>query len=379
MARAKKRADGRYTCSLDVGRDGKKRQRIVFYGRTVDEARAARDEYVRTRMRKLEQEDGLTLGQWAERWIGLYNSGIARRTMARKQAALRQIVAVLGSKELSDITHADIQAYMNTREGKSRADISLHKGILSGLFETAMLNKLVKENPCAGIRSPKAGQYHGHRALDEWEQSVIIAAAPHHRAGLWALLMMCCGLRREEMAALHWEDVDLEAGTITVARAAEMDAKGTTKSTKTEAGTRTLPVPPPVRIALEGVPARARKGLVCTNASGGALTLTSYRQAWESFLLVCLRAANGIRPYGTVQGWRSGRDSRVTRAFTCTAHDLRYTYATVLYDADVDVKTAQYLMGHKDFSVTMRIYTQLSEKKKVASIARLSERFSEIW
>ena len=299
--------------------------------------------------------------------------------MARKRAAVKQVVVKLGSQRIADITHADVQAYMNTREGMSRADIALHKGILVGLFETAKLNKLVTENPCVGIRTPKAGAYKGHRALESWEQSVILEAAPHHRAGLWALLMMCAGLRREEMAALRWEDVDLGAGTIAVSRAAEMDSAGSVKGTKTEAGVRIIPVPEPVRDALVCVPARDRHGLVCVNANGGPLSLTSYRQGWQSFMLVCLRVANGIRPYSTVQGWRSSSDKRVTRSFSCTAHDLRYTYATVLYDADVDVKTAQYLMGHKDFSVTMRIYTQLSEQKKAASIAKLSDRFSEIW
>ena len=380
MARAKKRADGRYTCSLDIGTDADgKRVRRVFYGSTVQEAREKRDEYVRGQLKKEPAQDGITLSEWSDRWIGLYNSGIARRTRDRKRAALRQITNALGEHRLADITHADVQAYMNTREGKSRADISLHKGILFGLFDTAMLNHLITENPCVGLRLPKAGQYHGHRALDEQEQAVILAAAPHHRAGLWALLMMCAGLRREEMAALRWEDIDLEAGTISVSRAAEMDSLGSVKETKTEAGARIVPIPKPLREALERVPARDRHALVCVNASGGPLSLTAYRQGWSSFMLVCLRVANGIRPYSTVQGWKSGSDARVTRGFACTAHDLRYTYATVLYDADVDVKTAQYLMGHKDFSVTMRIYTQLSERKKAASIARLSEKFSEIW
>ena len=55
-----------------------------------------------------------------------------------------------------------------------------------------------------------------------------------------------------------------------------------------------------------------------------------------------------------------------------TAHQLRHTYATMLYDADVDVKTAQKLLGHKDLSVTMKIYTNLSEKKEAIGIERLN-------
>ena len=96
-------------------------------------------------------------------------------------------------------------------------------------------------------------------------------------------------------------------------------------------------------------------------------------------MLVCLRVANGIKPYSTVQGWRSERDPRVTRTFACTAHDLRYTCATALYDIDVDVKTMQYVMGHTDFRMTLRIYTQLSEERKRDGLAKVSESLSGLW
>lgn len=335
-----------------------------------------RDEYVR---RAIPEAGGDTFAEWAREWMRVYNADIAPRTRARKEAALRSVLAAFGDRKLGSIKAKDVQAYMNTRAGYSRADISLHKNILKGVFDTARQNGLIDGDPTDGLRSPKAGQYHGHRALTQEEQRVILEAAPYHRAGLWALLMMCAGLRREEMAALRWEDVDLQAGTVSVSRASEMDAAGSDRETKTEAGQRTVPIPAPLRAALERVPERARKGRVCVNASGGPLSLTSYRQGWSSFMLVCLRAANGIRPYSTVQGWRSERDARVRQAFSCTAHDLRYTYATALYDIDVDVKTMQYVMGHTDFRMTLRIYTQLSEERKRDGLAKVSESLSGLW
>lgn len=53
-------------------------------------------------------------------------------------------------------------------------------------------------------------------------------------------------------------------------------------------------------------------------------------------------------------------------------HDLRHTYATMLYDAGVDVLTAQRLLGHADVQTTMRIYTHLSKQKEQQSIAALN-------
>lgn len=60
-----------------------------------------------------------------------------------------------------------------------------------------------------------------------------------------------------------------------------------------------------------------------------------------------------------------------------TAHQLRHTYATMLYDAGVDVKTAQDLLGHADSTVTMNIYTHLSAKKKEKALNALHQHFSE--
>ena len=51
------------------------------------------------------------------------------------------------------------------------------------------------------------------------------------------------------------------------------------------------------------------------------------------------------------------------KVFDVNAHDLRYTFATTLYDAGVDVKTAQHLLGHKDLMTIMKIYIKMSEEK----------------
>jgi len=54
-----------------------------------------------------------------------------------------------------------------------------------------------------------------------------------------------------------------------------------------------------------------------------------------------------------------------------TLYDLRHTFCTALYDAGVDVKTAQYLMGHSNIEITMKIYTHLSEGRKKSSVASM--------
>ncbi len=56
-------------------------------------------------------------------------------------------------------------------------------------------------------------------------------------------------------------------------------------------------------------------------------------------------------------------------------YDLRHTFCSLLYDADVDVKTTQYLMGHGSLEITLKIYTHLSEIKKKRSYDKLLDYF----
>ena len=60
-----------------------------------------------------------------------------------------------------------------------------------------------------------------------------------------------------------------------------------------------------------------------------------------------------------------------------TAHMLWHTYATMLFDAGVDVKSAQKFLGHSDIEVTLEIYTHLSKFKEEQAIQALDEHLKE--
>jgi integrase len=375
---AKKRDDGRYRVSLDVGtgKDGK-RVRKYFYGSTATEAKKKRAEYIKLHPQGSPLDHASdTLEKWCDYWYPLYNTGLATNTMKSRDIAKRQILEFdmqgtrFGSMPLASVKASHIRYYMNTLAGRDRSAISLHKSMLTRMFAAAYNDGIIATTPCAAIESPKARKREGHRLLEQWEQEVIVKAYPHHRAGLWAMIMMYAGLRKEEMAGLLWTDIDMEAKTLSVQRASELTSDGKTKEPKTKAGYRTVPLVLPLYNALNAVPTEQRRGNVCTNAQGKPLTLTSYKQAWDSFMLVCTRAHMDIKPYAATAGWRRDKVKDL-KEFKCTAHDLRYTYATILYDAGVDVQTAANLLGHSDVTVTMKVYTQLSEKTKRQSTDKL--------
>jgi integrase len=109
--------------------------------------------------------------------------------------------------------------------------------------------------------------------------------------------------------------------------------------------------------------------MVCPAASGKMMSESAFRRAWDSYL-----------HYLNIQA--GGRDASRTRPKVSvishiTPHMFRHTYATILYDANVDVKSAQLLLGHTDVSVTLRIYTHLSLQKKSNAICNLNKHLNK--
>ena len=91
---------------------------------------------------------------------------------------------------------------------------------------------------------------------------------------------------------------------------------------------------------------------VCT-LGGRPITNSNWNSQWKSYL-------NTIRKKYNIE-------------FETSAHCLRHTYCTILYEAGIDVLTAKELMGHSDISTTMGIYTHLRQEQEKRSLTKLDE------
>lgn len=383
----KKRADGRVQASIYLGRDenGKRKYKTV-YGATQKEVDQKANEIRLQLARGVDLLQPDTLGEWAAAWLAHRQMTATANGFNDSRAKINRLLCYCpaldvfldepSGQTLSAVPIAKIKPLVIDRVIDRLAACNPHTGKPSGvkticdyrhtfimLFDFAILNSAVFVNPAKTQTAPKGRPREERRALTREEQERIRSFP--HRARLPAMLMMLCGLRRGEVTALTWSDVDFEKKTISITRSYDFKANSV-KPPKTAAGYRTVPLPDELIALLQQQPKRSI--LVCTRPNGEPLTATYWRRLLDSYLL------DLNLEYGKFTKKPSKFDPHgvplMIQPFTW--HCLRHTYATILYDADVDVLTAKVWLGHSDIKTTLNIYTKLSAEREQLSAEKLN-------
>ncbi|MDP8943141.1 MAG: site-specific integrase [Actinomycetota bacterium] len=187
-------------------------------------------------------------------------------------------------------------------------------------------------NPTTGLELPAVRGKRDRIASPE-EAAALIAAVPEGDRALWATAMYA-GLRRGELLALRWEEVDLPAGLIRVERS--WDAIEGVIEPKSAVGRRKVPIPSVLREHL--IAHRLRSG----RSDGLAFGETATRPFQPS--KVSLRAA---------KAWQGAELDPIT------LHESRHTFASLMIAAGVNAKALSTYMGHANIGITLDRYGHL--------------------
>lgn len=377
-----KRSDGRYQVSVSLGRDPDTGKRIqkCFYGDTLRAAKAKRKAWQESQD-KPAPDTAKTVSEWVEEWLEVYATG-GYSMQQSHESQLKILTKALGAKPISEVLPADIQRLAKACAKYSKSYVTKLRRDIHGVFKAALENGIILKNPCDTVKWDHSGEG-THRALDQWERDLITQNWHRHPAGVWAMLMMYAGHRPGEALAQGWDNITDTEIRICDAQHFESNAPVIVEDwTKTgDDGMRTVPIVPPLARMLQQLP-RVEHGRICRSAEGGEITMSAYRRNWDAFMNIIHFTRAGVAPNkrGDYSGIRIDRLPEEKRKLLesmpdITPYDLRHTFCSMLYDAGVDVKTAQYLMGHKTPEMTMRIYTHLSEQKKQRSYDALMKAF----
>lgn len=166
----------------------------------------------------------------------------------------------VGGMTLDRIKPAHIDAWVVELRSKGKAASTVRQvyTVLRAVLDTAVRDGLIARNPAAAVKRPKVQQAEAEYLTPDQVRALLSAAQRSRYAALFDLLVNT-GLRRGEALALHWDDVDLEAGLLRVrGTLARVDGDLVVTDTKTEKSRRTVPLSPDAVRILRNVAQRQR-------------------------------------------------------------------------------------------------------------------------
>ena len=381
MARAKKRADGRYCAQIYLGRDENgKRQYKSVYGKSPAELKE-KETAIRLQLGRgldvLSQRD--SFDTWADDWLRLKNAAdITDKQKSNYERGVKFWKEALNGYEIGQIRADDIEHHLVSmqEDGYAARTISFYRSTIHQIMQRAV-GRVIASNPVDLIQLTEPGQKAEQRRALTAEEQQWIWDTPH-RGQPVAVIMMLSGLRREELAALTWNDVDLKARTITVNKTIEYPPNEPPRLrhlTKSAAGMRTVDIPKTLADYMETMP---RDNLLAIHsAKGGVMTESAWLSLWASYLRV-LNIKYGTRTPADLERMKKPGQHKFDMTIPhITLHWLRHTFCTLLYLSGVDVVQACAQMGHADISTTLKIYTHLDAIHKRKSVDKLDAYLEE--
>ena len=257
-------------------------------------------------------------------------------TVRRYERALRlHVLPSLAPVRLTAVTRARVRelARQWLRSGLDPSTIHNNLDPLRVIFREAIEDGLVTVDPMLNLRLPRP-QGRRERVADRGEAQQLIDAAPADQQAFWACAFYG-GLRRGELRALRWTDLDLEAGVIRVERT--WDDQDGEQPPKTDAGSRRVPLAGTLRrtlVAHKLATGRGEEDLVFGRTRSLPFIPSTIRtranEAWK---------AAGLTPI--------------------TPHEARHSAASYLIEAGLNDLELTATIGHSDPRTTKTIYGHL--------------------
>lgn len=282
----------------------------------------------------------MRLSEWLPTWLETWCAQLRPTTLESYQdITSRYLVPALGEIPLEDLTPEHIQGLLNTQllVGHERT-AQLTYTILSTALKRAVRSRHVGFNPCEWLDKPSHRTADVH-ALTLEEEGRFRSAGPPDTYWAAIALALLAGLRRGEVIALQWRDVDLKGRVLHVRRNAVLvENKLVVGPPKSRAGFRTVPLCDTLadalsaqRVACLGKGRASPARPVVPGRSGGLLTPSTFRT--HNKQVAAMAAVQDV-----------------------TIHGLRHTFATRCLQRGLSLKSLQYILGHSSMTLTADLY-----------------------
>lgn len=289
------------------------------------------------------------LGEYLEDWLeNTHKSKLRLGTYINYKKLIRYVIADLGNVWLQKLTPQRVQAFYSKKLDEKLSSKVVHEihGVLHLALSNAVRWGLVPRNVCDLVTAPRIVSREVVPLTME-QARVLMNHVRGHRLEVLLALAVVTGMRRGELLALRWANIDFERGKLFVLHSVDLIAgHGYVEGKpKTAAGRRAVSLPAFLLDMLELHHARQLEqkaavvdwvdnDLVFPNLKGGYMHPSHMGESFKKLL-----EEAGLLPM--------------------RFHDLRHSAATILLARGVNIKVVSELLGHSDIVITLRTYGHL--------------------
>lgn len=361
MSYVRKAKKGYYGYANVKDRHGHWKQKSAGCFRLKRQALAAADKLEQELSRVNQDLMNVSLTDYYGRWFKLYKEkGLSYRTVARYKNIGKVLQRYFKDTRLRDIKRSDYQEFMNWY-GSNHAPITVTK--LNCAVRTcvnfAIDDDIVTKNFTNNVKvvsnkgRKRKVEYLNMDEIQRLKYAVLDGINRHNVSRYMIYLAIYTGMRKAEVQALTWNDLDFVHNTISINKSWD-DVKKTFKPTKTVSSNRVIPVNPEVLNRLSDLKAN-HSTMVFRNVLGNIPTSTA--------LIKCLRSimrAAGIEKQGF------------------SFHSLRHVHVAYLLAKGVDIYGISKRLGHANISITQNTYAYLIDEYQAKNNDEIIQKLAEL-
>lgn len=354
-------------------------QRVTVSSKDLAELRKMENETLANLDKGKVIKKGITLDRYFEYWFEHFGA------MKRKPSTLslyrfqytKHIKPFLGSRQLSKLTKVDFQAIFNDLafKGYKHDTMNSIRSCLNDMFECALDEDLIFKNPVRNVELPQTDTPE-KKILTEDQLNTFMNyvknSAEYSEYYPIFVVLFNTGIRIGELSALTWDCIDFKENTIRICKTViNLDPKiygvrHAIASTKSKTSNRIIPMNEAVRKSLlelslnrsgskVKLPVINDLGRIEGECSDFVFTTrintTIKEGSMNKVIRTIVKKYNNSAPEGSV------------KLDSFTPHVTRHTFTSKAYEAGADMKMVSEMLGHSTTSITLDIYTHMTEKK----------------
>ncbi len=346
--------------------NGKTRQR---YFNTEGEAADALNEMLyELRHGTIITEKDQTVKQHFEHWLEVHKSKIRFSSYLRYRVTLdKHIFPALGHLSLQQLSARDIDTLYvrKLEEGLAPATIEVIHRVIKMALKQAVRWRLITRNVCEDVTPPRETQSHERQIVTPEQAQQLLAAAKGHRLEAMITLTLATGMRRGELLALKWQDIEFKQKRLHVRRSANRLLGGyRVTDPKTARGKRMITLP---QFVIEALGQHRIRQLEAKLKAG---------PKWEEHDLVFCNMYGRFLNTSNLQVLFSTLLKQAGLPHM-RLHDLRHSAATILLAMGVPIKVVQELLGHSSITITLNVYGHVLSSMQQEAMDKLDDLFGK--